>query len=420
MTPDQPHDSVPVPVHVSSDVPPMPPRWRRAIPKVLATLGSLVLGVMGAGGLIAAGSAAEKGTPPEKIDLVEAMTLSPADAQAAVMVTGTVVADQQVTLVPEVAGRLTWVSSKLVPGARFAKGETIARVDSRDYEVALEAEESRLRQAELELALEENRGQVAAREWEMLGSQTGGDGKLARREPHLDVAKANVDAAAANVRRAELNLSRTSIRAPFNAVVLAENVDVGQVVGSGSQVAVLAGSDRVRIETSVPVDRLPSLAIPGVDGIGAGEGSIATVQQNLANGKALSFEGEVIGMGGQLDPQTRTATVLVAVDDPLTPPEGGLPLMVGAFVDVTLHGRTRDGALTVPRTAVYDGGTVWVVDDDRLQPRTIQVGWSLKEDVEVVAGLRAGDQVVTTPLSAPVAGTRVRLLGDDAAADGGE
>jgi RND family efflux transporter MFP subunit len=415
---DQPHDLVPE--SVPSDVPPMPPPWRRTLPKVVAAMGSLIVGLVAAVGLVKAGSAAEKGTPPEKVDLVEAVTLAPADARASVQATGSVVADQQVTLVPEVAGRLVWVSEKLVPGARFAQGETIARVDGRDYQVALEAEQSRLRQAELELALEENRGQVAAREWELLGAEAGGDGKLARREPHLEVARANVEAVAASVRRAELNLSRTSIRAPFNAVVLQEMVDVGQVVGSGSQVAVLSGSDRVRVETSVPVDRLPALAIPGVDGVAAGEGSPATVRHHLGNGRTLTFDGQVIGMGGQLDPLTRTATVIVAVDDPLEPQAGGLPLLVGAFVDVTLRGRTREDALTVPRTAVYDGETVWVVHDDRLQPRTIQVGWSLAEEVEVVAGLSAGEQIVTTPLSAPVAGTRVRLVGEDGAADGGE
>jgi RND family efflux transporter MFP subunit len=395
-------------------VPPMPPAWRRTIPKVVATIGSVIVGVLGAGGLIAAGSAAEKTTPPERVDLVEAMTLDAGRAQAVVKATGTVLADQQVVLSPEVAGRLTWVADGLKPGQRFARGETIARVDSRDYEAAVAAEQSRLRQAELELSLEENRGSVAAKEWELLGSDAGGDGTLARREPHLEVARANVEAARANLKRAELNLSRTSIRAPFNAVVLSENVDVGQVVGSGSQVATLAGTDRVRVEASVPYDRLASLAIPGVGGITDAEASTATVRQPLGDGRAIVREGRVIGMGGQLDPQTRTATVLVSVDAPYDPPDGGLPLLVGAFVDVSLGGRAVDEALVVPRTAVYDGDTVWVVgDDEKLERRTVQTGWSMGDRLQVLSGLEAGDQVVTTPLSAPIAGTRVRLLGEE-------
>lgn len=394
-------------------VPPAPPAWRRTIPKVVATLGSVVLGVLGAGGLVAAGSAAEKTTPPERVDLVEAMRIDAGRAQAVVQATGTVVADQQVVLSPEVAGRLTWVAAGLKPGQRFAKGETIARVDARDYQAAVAAEQSRLRQAELELSLEENRGAVAAKEWELLGRDAGGDGTLARREPHLDVARANVEAARANLTRAELNLSRTSIRAPFNAVVLSENVDVGQVVGSASQVAVLAGTDRARIEASVPYDRLASLAIPGVDGITAAEASAATVRQPLGGGREIVRQGRVLGMGGQLDPQTRTATIIVGVDAPFDPPDGGLPLLVGAFVDVSLDGRAVDAALVVPRTAVYDGDTVWVVGDDtKLERRTVRTGWSMGDRLQVLSGLEPGDQVVTTPLSAPIAGTRVRLLGE--------
>ena len=395
-------------------VPPMPKPWRRTIPKVIATIGSVVAGLVTAGGLVAAGSAAEKTTPPERVDLVEAIRVDSGEARALVQATGTVVADQQVVLSPEVAGRLTWVSADLTPGARFASGTSLARVDARDYEVAVEGEQSRLRQAELELALEENRGSVAAKEWELLGRDAGGDGTLARREPHLEVARANVDAARANLKRAELNLGRTSIRAPFNAVVLSESVDVGQVVGSASQVAVLAGTDRFRIEAAVPYDRLTSLAIPGVDGVTADDASTATITQRLGGGSTITRSGRVIGMGGQLDPQTRTATVLVVVDAPLDPPDGGLPLMIGAFVDVSLDGRTVDQALAVPRTAVYDGDTVWVVGDDTtLERRTVQTGWTLGDRLQILSGLEAGDQVVTTPLSSPIAGIRVRLLGEE-------
>jgi multidrug efflux pump subunit AcrA (membrane-fusion protein) len=179
-------------------------------------------------------------------------------------------------------------------------------------------------------------------------------------------------------------------------------------------VATLAGTDRVRVEASVPYDRLASLAIPGVGGITDAEASTATVRQPLGDGRAIVREGRVIGMGGQLDPQTRTATVLVSVDAPYDPPDGGLPLLVGAFVDVSLGGRAVDEALVVPRTAVYDGDTVWVVgDDEKLERRTVQTGWSMGDRLQVLSGLEAGDQVVTTPLSAPIAGTRVRLLGEE-------
>ena len=88
--------------------------------------------------------------------------------------------------------------------------------------------------------------------------------------------------------------------------------------------------------------------------------------------------------------------------------------MIGAFVDVSLEGRRVEDALAIPRTAVYDGDTVWVVGDDTtLERRTVQTGWSLDDRLQVLSGLEPGDQIVTTPLSAPIAGTRVQLLGEE-------
>ena len=62
---------------------------------------------------------------------------------------------------------------------------------------------------------------------------------------------------------------------------------------------------------------------------------------------------------------------------------------------------------------------MWVVnDEERLESRTVTTGWSLSSSIEVDNGLQAGDRVVTTPLSGPVAGTRVKLVGGETAARG--
>ncbi len=405
-----------LPVDDFSDIPDPPPR-RRLLAKTATTLLMLALGVAGAAGVIAASGAAEKGTPPQRIDLVEALTLQAGDAQARVQATGTVLPDQQIVLSPEVAGRITWVSNQLVPGGRLRAGDSVARIDSRDYQVAVDQAKVAVEQAQLELDLETHRGTVAAREWEILGEAASTDGRLARREPHLEVTRVNLEAARAGLRKAELALSRTNLRAPFNAIVLSESVDEGQVVGGGSPVATLAGTDRFRVDVSVPFDRLATLDVPGVGGIGEDGGSEAIVRQRLAGGGLVERRGQVRALGGQLDPRSRTANLIVVVDLPLEDAAGGLPLMIGAFVDVELLGRIRSEALSIPRAALYDGDTVWVVDaKGALERRQVEVGWALSEQVEVRSGLSAGDRVVVSPLSAPVAGSLVRIHGEDGAA----
>ena len=196
----------------------MNPSWKqRLLPPVI------ILGCgLAAGALISLGGQAEK-TPPEVTPtLVLVQTLVPEDTTALVQATGVVQPARQVTIVPQVAGKVEEVSAQLVPGGRVSQGDLLAMIEQRDYLAAHAQAQSQLRQAELELALERGRATTAKREWDMLHS----DGKaprqssLALREPHLEVAKARVRAAQAAVRQAEANISRTRLRAPFTSTRL--------------------------------------------------------------------------------------------------------------------------------------------------------------------------------------------------------
>lgn len=375
-------------------------------------------GLLGAGGLVAAlliasTGEAEQGSPSVVKVPVEIMTLTEGSANALVGATGAVQAARTVTILPEVSGRITWVSEQLLPGGRLAAGAPLARIDDRNYRVAVAAETSKVRQAELELELEKGRGDVAQREWALLGAdgQRAASPALALRHPNLAVAEQGLEAARISLEKARLDLGRTSLTAPFNAVVVAESVDLGQVIGQTTQVATLIDADRFWVQASLPVDRLAVIDVPGVprpDGSLPELGSVAEVRQTLADGSAVIRQGTVISRGGQLDPQTRNATVIVAIDKPLDPPDGGLPLYPGAFVDVQIIGRPLNNSFRLPRQAVAGGDTVWVVaEGDVLERRTVKVAWSLAEDLIVSEGLAAGDRVVTSAMSAPLDGQPV-------------
>lgn len=383
---------------------------RRSILKYVLPPAILGAGVVLTGGMIAATGSAATAPPTESVTPVEVVAAQQDAQPAEIVATGTVSAAQQVVVTPELGGKLTWVSDQLVPGGRFAAGELMARIDSRNMVAALEAAELSLAQAELELALEESRGQVAQKEWAMLASddRSGRDPELALRKPHLAVARQSVVSAKAAVDKARADLGRTRLTAPFNAAVVSENVDLGQVVGASSQVATLVGIDRARVTVSLPVERVAVLDVPGLaraDGTLPTTGSRALVRQELADGSTLEREGRVIALSGTLDPQTRTAQVIVEVDQSEA---RGVPLMPGAFVTVQLRGRALERAFRVPRIAVKDGDTVWTVDsDDRLAPVEVRVGWSLPEEVVITSGLEEGQKIVVSALSNPLAGQRV-------------
>ncbi len=103
--------------------------------------------------------------------------------------------------------------------------------------------------------------------------------------------------------------------------------------------------------------------------------------------------------------------LVVAVSDPFGLAAGGAspPLELGLFVAVEFQGTILRGVFPLPRSALRDGGTVWVVDgEDRLRVRRVTVGRLERREVLVTGGLSPGERVVLTSLSAAADGMRVR------------
>ena len=366
--------------------------------------GAVVLsGLSCAGALSMLRPSAESKAPEANVSPVEVVTAAPASLPASIQANGTVEADAQVSLAPQVSGAVVFVDPRLRPGGVFARGDTLYRIDSRDYEAQLAADQARLAQARLELALEEKRQLTSQREWELLGDANAED-ELALRKPHLEAVRANVRSAEAAVQRSELNVRRTSVRAPFNGVVSTETIDLGQVVSAASPGVVLVGTDSARVLVSVPVDRLENIDIPGFN---SGSGSMVRV---------AGHDGEVTGVSGALDPQTRTATLAITVSNPRS---GTTPLLPGSYVTAVITGREIANAVPLPRKAVSTDNTVWLVQDGTLVKRPVEVGWRAKSEAYVVNGLSQGDTVVTTPPALPVEGMPVQPIESTASAEEG-
>lgn len=373
-------------------------------------LGALVLvgGLGAAGAMIALSGAEEQKPPPAEVTPVEVVSAKAAQNPVQISTTGTVIAARQVNVIPQVNGQLSFVSDKLQPGGRFKEGEVMARVDARDYRLSVEQQRSTVEQAQVELTVEEGRQKTAQREWELLGGQ-GQPPDIVARRPQLQAAEANLASARSRLSTAELSLQRTSLRAPFNAIVISETAEVGQVVG-GASVATLVGTDELWVQVSVPVERLGSVSIPGVN---AAEGSAVTITQDLGTDQIVR-QGAVKRLSGQLDDQSRTATLIVSIDDPLNlkAAEGempGLPLLPGAFVEVEIDGRAAAPTTKVPRIALEDRDHVWVAAEGKLARRSVSVGWGTEDEVFITDGLADGDQVVVTPMSFPIEGMPISV-----------
>lgn len=328
---------------------------------------------------------------------------------------GTVQPAREVTLRPEVSGPVVWQSERLVPGGRFRAGEKLLRIDPRAYELAVEAHKADVARAEVELELEKGRQEVARHELELFREELSGRARseaLVLRKPQMENARATLEAARSDLARAELDLERTTLRAPFDAIVLEESVDSGQRVTPQTTIARLAGTDRFWVQVQVPASHLRWIEIPGVN---SPEGSLARVTAEPAFGLPVEREGSVLQLLGDLDPAGRMARILVGIDDPLRLEEenyGPLPLLVNAYVDVTIHGKEIDDVFRVPRVALREGNEVWVVDDeDRLAFRPVDVVHRTERSVLVRSGLEDGDRIVLSRVATAVPGMKVVVDG---------
>lgn len=372
--------------------------------------------VAGAVIMVRSAESAEREPPELPPPLVEHVEVKSEALRPRLAGHGVVEPAHEATLSPEVSGRITYLSPSLVVGGRVRAGDVLLRIDRRNYELAVKQQRAQVHQRQAELELEQAYGKVAKREWESMMGEGNADGRLASREPQREVAEILVEAANSALDRARLDLERTVIRAPFNATIRSETVEEGEIATPGQVVATLVGTDALWVRVSIPVEYL---ALIGVPGLSAGEpkgppgetaqAAQARVVQRLGDRGAVERPGRVIRLVNELDPESRTAQVLVEVERPFDPPPGELPLLPGAFVEVELEGQEPMPVVAVPRLAVVEGHHVWVVDgEQRLRKRRLQIGWGDQERVYATAGLSAGDRVVVTPPPTALEGMEVR------------
>jgi RND family efflux transporter MFP subunit len=367
----------------------------------------LAIGIAGMVTLFATKPKAAKKPSAEVAPIVETVATSPGRQRVDVVASGTVVPARQVVIAAEVGGRVTWINPDLEPGGRFATGAALLKVDARDYQLAVEQQTAQVTMAKTNLEVERSRRRVAEKEWEAFGEKPP-EGSVAIRDPQIKAAEGAVQAAESGLRRTRLAVSKTGLKAPFPAMVLQRQVDLGQLVGPGTPLATLVGTDQFWVQVSIPADRLGWIAIPGIAGVPAGKGAAATVEHRLGD-QVVTRTGRVVRLAGDVDPVGRMAKVLVEIDDPLgvAATEPGMPLLLNSYVDVTIEGKEVDAVSEVPRIAMRGDHDVWVLEGGVLRVKRVEVVWRKRQSA-LVRGLPAGAQVITSPVPAAVDGMAVR------------
>jgi RND family efflux transporter MFP subunit len=380
--------------------------------KIILPLVVLAIGGLAAVGIVRARPKVERQETAVSPPLVRVIEVSREDLRLDVISQGTVAPLVESDLVAEVGGRLEWVSPSFAEGGFFRRGDTLLRIDDRDYGVAFSQAEAQVAHARVRLELELAEAELARQEWQDLGE--GEPSSLALREPQLAETRAALQAAEGILEKARLDLERTKIAAPFDGRVLSKLADLGQFVSRGTRLGTVYST--AAAELRLPVSKRELVFLDVDLGISDDNTAAAGPEVELrvdVGGHTYVWNAQVVRAGGAFDPRTRMLPLFARVEDPFgrLPSSTAPPLPMGLFVEAEIAGRLAEDVIVLPRSAVRDGGRVLVVDDEsRLRFRTIDILRTHKDEVVVEDGLESGELVCVSPLESVVDGMAVRTL----------
>lgn len=386
----------------------------------LLIAGGIILGAV----VIAAGTILLRPEPPRTPSTAgtPVVTTAPVDAWSEPLLvsgSGTVRPSAEIDVVPQVGGRVVWVSPDFVSGGRVNAGDPLLRIEQADFLNLVAQAQAQVAQDEVALLQAEEEARIAADEYRRFQARSGATGDptpLTLRQPQLSAARAALERSRASLADAELALGRTEITAPFRGVVRSETIDVGGIAAAGQPVGRMYASDVV--EVVVPLSDADAGLLVGVWDLRAGavDRRLPTEVFTSLGARRFVWDGYVDRAEAALDEQTRTIDVVVRVPSPFTPGRpvdgaetpAGPPLLVGQFAQVEMEGVQGDYFL-LPRAALQVDDEVWVVEDGSVRIVPVDVIQRRGSDIFVLGDLAEGDAVVTSGIEVATNGMQVEV-----------
>lgn len=319
---------------------------------------------------------------------------------------GVVTPKNKTQLVTEVQGRMLTIGANFVAGGVVKKGEQLAVIEPSDYEADLMQAQASLAQAKASLEEEVAKGEVAKNDWK--GYDGGLPPELGLRLPQLKQEQANVKFQQAALARAQRNLERTIIRAPFDGIIKARKVDLGQYVTLGTNLGELY--DTRVAEVRLPLANNDLAYLESVDNPDTG----VILSASLA-GKNVTWTGNIVRSEGVIDAENRMVYLVAEVNDPylrLDRQTGQLPLKYGTFVTAVINGRTVEGIVQLPRHIVRNGQVAVVSSDNVIEIRDVNVVRTDINSVYIKDSLADGERISMTKLNNMSTGQVVKILGE--------
>lgn len=338
---------------------------------------------------------------------IEIFPVETMDMSKQVSYVGTISAQNEVMIVPEMQTKVTAVLVK--PGDRVRAGQVLIRLDSSDFQAGLAQAQAAVAQAKAAKSTNDIRLQQAQANYDRIKTLHDGgavsDVELETASTNLQllnsgVAEAGIVQAEAGLSQVQKNINKCSVISPINGVVGSIDAQVGEFPRPGMAIASVSSGGDMEAEIMVSESEIPYVKA----------GALAQVNVQAANQQGLS--GQVLEVSNIADQQRHTYKVKVGftnVDD---------SIKSGMSAHVLINTEMRPSVKVVPINAVLGRAgesLVYVVDDqNRVHERTVLTGMSNHEFIEILEGLEIGEPVVTKGNSLVNESTLVKIIGSEA------
>lgn len=314
---------------------------------------------------------------------------------------GRAVSGSEVLLVAEASGKIEPGDLVLRKGTSFKKGQLLAQIYKDEVELALKARKAQflttmtslLPDLKIDFPDQLNEYETFFRKIEL--------DKDLPEIPVVNDEKLKVFLASRGVlteyygiKQEEKKIKRHSLYAPFDGTFTRVNYETGSYVNTGGQIAQMIRTDHVEIEVPVPNEDSEWIKI----------GDEVLIHSNLENS---SITGKVVRKSDFIEAETQSRSIFVEVD-----PAYSNQVLPGQLYEVTFPGQVIPNAMQIPRGAVFNSSTVYIVLDGELKKREINV-IKRNETTFVFNGLPQGVKVVAEPLINVKENTPVDILGEE-------
>ena len=356
---------------------------------ILTPLIIVVLGALLAFLMIKSKDNPKKIEKEEYITLVEVKNFKEWSGNTTILGSGFIQPENNVIVLPQITGKLIFVSKNMKTGGKVKKGEILFKIASKEYELRVDMAKSKITAAEIQLKMENEKAAVAQEEWELYteGREDENPGELLLRKPQIENAQTALDSAKASLEVAKENLSRTDIKAPFTGFVDARFVSFGQVVSPGMKLATIVSK---KAEVSVGIKSKDAKWI-----------SLPTKAKIFKDQKQGFIEGVVKRKSFTLNKRSKLVNFIVEFT-----PKSNNDFEFGSFVDVKITGNKVENVFKIPRNLVQND-KLYVAENNLLKIKKISV-FRTEHDIVMIKGISENDLIITDELILPVEGSSLK------------